>query len=176
MAEQGFRAAKWVINSPQAQRMLMHLSKIIKHAICTAMGQLKDRNDMTWKDFASEKFTTYKTDLFQALESQAPAMGTAISGALVTATGGVGILAAPAVGLAVSGLSSMVLKQTAKAGRLRDFMDTFALNCSQFEYALTKDALKQRVLDMGIGTYGPTLRNLFKSVDLTQLSQLVTAV
>ena len=175
MAAQGFRAAKWVINSPQAQRMLMHLSKIIKHAICTAMGTLKDRKDMTWTDLTKEKFTTYKTDLFQLLESQAPAMGTAISGALVAATGGVGILAAPAVGLAVSGISSLVLSQAGKAGRLDDFLKTFVLNCSQFEYALTKDALIQRVLDMGIGTYGPTLMKLFGSIDLTQMSQLVTA-
>tara|TARA_B110000027_G_scaffold103831_1_gene110049 strand:- start:2056 stop:3330 length:1275 start_codon:yes stop_codon:yes gene_type:complete len=173
MAEQGFRAAKWVINNPTAQRLFMHLSKLVKHAICTAMGQLKERNNMTWKELAGEKFSVYKTDLFQLVGAQAPAIGAAVTGALVAATGGVGAIATPAVGMALTGISTMVLQTVSTAGRLEDFISTLTSGCSQFEYALDKQAFKLRIMDMGIGTYGPMLFRLLEGIDLSQLNRLL---
>lgn len=173
MSAQGFRAAQWVINSPPAQRLFMHLAKLVKHAICTGIGVLKDRKDMTWKDWTVEKFTVYKTDIFQALQSVAPQIGNAISGALVVGTSGMASFAAPAIGTAVTSLSCLLLTKVAKAGRLQDFFDTFLTGCGQFDYELSTSALKQRILDAGIGTYGPMLLTFFKSIDLTQIQALL---
>lgn len=181
MAAGGFVAYGWVINSPMAQRFMMHLVKILKLSICTAFGQLEDRNNMDWKEWAKEKAIMHKTDISQLLEKNAGIIGKAMSSALVsgvttvaatvgaTASGGTTLV----VGIVVSKLSTLVIEKAAQYGKLDDFYETFGKGCSQFKYGLKTNALTQHILGAGIGTYGPKLLSFCQSLDPQKLQALI---
>ena len=168
LAKQGFKAAQWVINSPQAQRFLMHMAKLVKHGICTAMGQLKDREGMTWTAWGKEKWTQHKTDVFQMMQAAAPSIGMAMGAAIP----GLGLLAGPAI----SALGTMVIGKAAQTGRFKDVIDTFATGCTQFEYGLDESAMKQYFLSAGIGTFGPQLAKFLSSIDANVINSILSVV
>ena len=168
LAQKGFKAAQWVINTPQAQRFLMHMSKLVKHGICTAMGKLEAREGMSWKDWANEKWTQHKTDFYQMMQSAAPAIGTAM-GAVIP---GAGLIAGPVV----AAMGTMVIGMAAKSGRLKDVLDTFGTGCEQFKYNLDSNAIKQYFLTAGIGTYGPTILKFFESIDQNTINSILGVV
>lgn len=168
LATNGVRAAAWVINNPAARRFGMHLATLIKHSLCTAMGKLKDRKDMTWKSWAKEKWTVHKTDVFQMIQSAAPQ----ISFGLATALGPAGIVAGPAM----VALSTYVISSAAKGGQYKAFLDLFIKPCAeQFEYDIDRQALKEYFVGSGIGTFAPQLVAFFQNFGGDAIEYVLTA-
>jgi hypothetical protein len=168
LASKGFKAAKFVAMNGFAQRFLMHLATLVKHGICTAMGQLKSREGMGWKGWAKEQWTHHKTDVMQMMQSAAPMIGQGLGMAL----GPAGIVGAPMI----SAMGTFVIGKAAQYGRYKHFLDTFGKGCSQFEYELNRKAVGQYFLQSGIGTYAPTLVNFFGTVGGDVIEALFTSV
>lgn len=168
LAKNGFRAAQWVYNSPMAQRFLMHLAKLVKHGICTAMGQLKAREGMSWKGWAKEKWVVHKTDFMQMMQQGAPMIGTGLGMAL----GPAGIIGAPVI----ASLGTFAIGKLAMAGRMQDVVDTFGKGCEQFEYELDRKTVGQYFLGSGIGTFAPTLVTFFQAFGGDAIEALFVAV
>lgn len=168
LAKQGFKAAQWVYNSPMAQRFIMHLAKLVKHGICTAMGQLKSREGMSWRGWAKEKWTVHKTDVMQMMQNAAPMIGTGLGMAL----GPAGIIGAPVI----SAMGTFVIGKAAQYGRYKDIVDTFGTGCQQFEYELDRKAVGQYFIGSGIGTFAPTLVTFFQTFGGDAIEALFTSV
>lgn len=168
LAKQGFKAAQWVYNSPMAQRFIMHLAKLVKHGICTAMGQLKSREGMSWRGWAKEKWTVHKTDVMQMMQSAAPMIGQGLGMAL----GPAGIVGGPMI----SAMGTFVIGKAAQYGRYKDIVDTFGTGCQQFEYEIDRKTVGQYFIGSGIGTFAPTLVTFFGTVGGDAIEALFTSV
>lgn len=168
----GATAAAWVYNSPQAQRFIMHLAKMVKHSMCTVFGRLKDRGEMGWKDWGKEKYVYAKTDIFQLLSANSGMISGGITAALGVAGGPLGL----GVSSGVTLMSQYVIKNLANSGRLQDFMQTFVTGCKQFEYGMSQDNVSQYFLQAGIGTYAPYLIKFFKTFDPQTIMSLTKLV
>lgn len=180
----GFSVAKWLYNSPQAQRFVMHLAKLMKHGLCTVFAGLKDRKDMGWGGMAKEGFTHMKYSIMDAVEANsgiiATGIGTAlggVAGTLATPFSGPG---GPALGLAVkasfTGFTKWTIDWAAKTGKLDDFLQTFTTGCKQFEYGLDEKSVAAYFLTAGIGSYGETLIKFFKALDIPKMMNMVMPV
>lgn len=155
LAKKGFRAAQWVYNNSAAQRFLMHLAKLVKHGICTAMGQVKDRKDMSWKDWGNEKWVVHKTDVMQMMQRGAPMIGSGLAMSL----GPAGIVGAPVI----ASLGTFAIGKLAMSGRMQDVVDTFGKGCQQFEFELTRETVGQYFMGSAIGTYAPHIITFFET-------------
>jgi len=169
----GFSVAKWLYNSPQAQRFVMHMAKLVKHGLCTVFYSLKDRKDMGVFDMGKEAFSHWKFSIMDAVEQNSGMIANGIGGAIGLVGGPAGMLAGVAVKASFVAFSKWTIESMAKTGKLQDFVETFTTGCNQFEYGLNEKSVTAYFLTAGIGSYGETLIKFFKAIDIPKMMKMV---